>query len=67
VNSQALRAARRWPGPAARLTEEEVAQIRREAARRAGSQREIARLVGIHESTVSRIVTGKAWRTEAVK
>jgi hypothetical protein len=63
VNTEALRAARRWPSPAARLSLEEVAEIRREVARRFESQREIARAFAVSESTVSRIVTGQSWRT----
>ena len=62
MNIEALRASRPWPGPAAKLTEEEVEQIRREVARRAGSQREIARAFAVSESAVSRIVNRKSWR-----
>jgi predicted XRE-type DNA-binding protein len=67
TNIEALLRARRWPSPAAKLTEDEVEQIRREVARRLESQRQIARAFAVSESTVSRIVTGKAWRPEAVK
>jgi hypothetical protein len=60
-----LRAHRRWPGPAAKLSPEQVEQIRREVARRAASQREIARAFRVHEASVSRIATGRSWREAA--
>jgi predicted XRE-type DNA-binding protein len=48
--------------PNAKLSLDQVEQIRREVERRAANQREIARAVGVHESTISRIATGRSWR-----
>jgi plasmid maintenance system antidote protein VapI len=62
LNIEHLRLHRRWPEPAARLSAEQVEAIRREAARRDESQRGLARVYGVHESTVSRIVNGRSWR-----
>jgi crossover junction endodeoxyribonuclease RuvC len=62
MSLEALRAARRWPEPAAKLTPEEVEQIRQEVARRAESQRAIARRFNMSEASISRIATGRSWR-----
>jgi plasmid maintenance system antidote protein VapI len=67
VNIEPMLRARRWPSPAAKLTPDQVAEIRREAARRADSQRDLANVYGVHEATISRLLTGKSWRTEAAR
>jgi hypothetical protein len=66
VNLEPMFKARLWPSPAAKLTPEEVAAIRTEAGRFGQTTlAEVARRYNVHESTISRIWSGKAWRLEA--
>jgi DNA invertase Pin-like site-specific DNA recombinase len=67
VNIEAMLRARRWPGPAAKLTPDQVAEIRREAGRRAESQRAIARRFNMSEASISRIANDRSWRAEPTK
>ena len=49
-------------GPGAKLTAEQVADIRRRHAAGGVSCRALAREYGVHHSQISAIVRGKAWR-----
>jgi predicted XRE-type DNA-binding protein len=48
--------------PAGKLSPEDVESIRRELARAEATQRKIARAYNVHESSISRLATGKSWR-----
>ena len=49
------------PAPSAKLTEAQVAEIRRRVQSGKESMRAIGRAFGVHHQTVSSIASGKAW------